>query len=77
MPQRPITHWKRAVAACFIALIIIGNIWFVLRFSRKEAPFDLQIAVLIVLVLLVVSSLGMTVDAFLKRPKEEDDSSNV
>lgn len=40
-------HWKKSfwtklIAACFIGLIVIGNIWLVQRFSMDTPPYWVQ-----------------------------------
>ncbi len=40
-------HWKQSlwtklIAACFIGLILLGNIWLVMAFSAKVPPVWLQ-----------------------------------
>ena len=34
--------WTKLIAACFIVMIILGNIWLVQRFSLDAPPFWLQ-----------------------------------
>ncbi len=40
-------HWKKSmwtklIAACFIGLILLGNVWLVMAFSAKVPPVWLQ-----------------------------------
>ncbi len=42
-------HWKKSfwaklIAACFIGLVIVGNIWLVQRFSMDTPPYWIQAA---------------------------------
>ena len=44
---KPAVNWKKSlwtklIAACFIGLIVIGNIWLVQRFSMDTPPLWLQ-----------------------------------
>ncbi len=36
------SFWTKMIAACFIGLIVLGNIWLVLSFQSQIAPIWLQ-----------------------------------
>ena len=36
------SFWTKLIAACFIGLVILGNIWLIQRFSLEVPPLWLQ-----------------------------------
>ena len=51
--------WKKAVSSGFISLVILGNVWFIFSFSRREAPFWLQLGFIISVIWVFLAGLLM------------------
>lgn len=67
--------WTKLIAACFIGLIVVGNIWLVMGFSMATPPFWLQTCfVLLTGALFVFGAAFLAERLFLKITKVDDDS---
>ena len=67
------TLWAKLIAACFIGLIILGNIWLVESFRTKTPAFWIQVSFIILVGSLIVLGGVLGADILLRKVLERDE----
>lgn len=64
--------WVKYIAACFIGLIVLGNIWLVMRFSTSVAPLWLQTSFAVLTGAVFLFGAALLAEQFLRKLGEVD-----